>query len=45
MFLYPVINQIKNDIMEKRNNSRYIDGKYYLSEIKNNLPNGTGIKY
>ena len=51
-FIYPVINTIKEDIRKKRNNSKYIngkyiydDGKYYIGEVKNNLPNGKGIKY
>ena len=51
-FIYPIINMIKEDIRIKRNNGKYIndkyiydDGKYYIGEIKNNLPNGKGIKY
>ena len=51
-FIYPVINIIKEDISKKRINGKYIndkyiydDGKYYIGEIKNNLPNGKGIKY
>ena len=51
-FIYPVIEIIKNDINKKRNNGKYIngkyiweDGKYYIGEYKNNIPNGKGIKY
>ena len=51
-FIYPVINIIKEDIKKKRNKGKYIngkyiwdDGKYYIGEIKNNLPNGKGTKY
>ena len=51
-FIYPVINIIKEDIRQKRINGKYInnkyiydDDKYYIGEIKNNLPNGKGIKY
>ena len=51
-FIYPAINIIKNDIKIKRNNGKYIDGKYiwednkyYIGEFKNNMPNGKGIKY
>ena len=51
-FIYPVINIIKEDIQKKRNNGKYIngkyiwdDGKYYKGEYNNNLPNGKGIKY
>ena len=51
-FIYPAINIIKNDIREKRNNGKYIDGKYiyeddkyYIGEFKDNIPNGKGIKY
>jgi hypothetical protein len=51
-FIYPVIDIIKNDIKMKRNMGKYIngkyiyeDGKYYLGEFKNNLPNGKGVKY
>ena len=51
-FIYPVINIIKEDINKKRNNGRYVngryiwdDGKYYEGQFKNNLPNGKGIKY
>ena len=39
-------------ILKKRNNGKYIngkyiweDGKYYIGEYKNNIPNGKGIKY
>ena len=52
VFIYPAINIIENDIREKRNNGKYIDGKfiyeddkYYIGEYKNNIPNGKGIKY
>ena len=41
-FIYPAIDIIKNDIKEKRNKGKYIDGKYiwedgkyYLGEFKN----------
>ena len=51
-FIYPAINIIENEIKKKRNNGKYINGKYiwengkyYFGEIKNNLPNGKGIKY
>ena len=51
-FIKPIINVIKSDINKKRNSGRYMngkyiwdDGKYYLGEFKNNLPNGKGIKY
>ena len=51
-FIFPVINIIKTDIRIKRNNGKYIngkfiwdDGKYYVGEFKNNLPNGLGKKY
>ena len=51
-FIYPIFNIIKKDINQKRNNGRYLngkyiwnDGKYYIGEIKNNIPNGKGIKY
>ena len=50
--IYPIINIIEEDIRKRRNNGKYIngkfiyeDGKYYLGEFKNNLPNGKGIKY
>ena len=51
-FIYPAINIIENEIKKKRNSGKYInwkyiweEGKYYIGEIKNNLPNGKGIKY
>ena len=51
-FIYPVIELIRNDIYEKRNNGKYINGKYiyeddkyYIGEYKDNIPNGKGIKY
>ena len=51
-FIYPVINILKNDIRNKRNignymNGKYVweDGKYYMGQFQNNLPNGKGIKY
>ena len=51
-FIYPVINIIKEDIKKRRNNGKYINGKYiwedekyYIGEVKNNIPNGRGIKY
>ena len=52
IFIYPIINIIEEDIRKRRNDGKYIngkfiykDGKYYLGEFKNNLPNGKGIKY
>ena len=51
-FIYPVINIIKEDIIKRNNNGKYInnkyiynDGKYYIGEFKNDIPNGKGIKY
>ena len=51
-FIYPAINIIKKDMREKRKNGKYINGKYiwengkyYIGEFKNNIPNGKGIKY
>ena len=51
-FISPLVNIIKDDIRSKRNkekyeNGKYIwkEGKYYIGEIKNNLPFGKGIKY
>ena len=51
-FIYPVIDIIKDDIYKRRNNGKYINGKYiyeddkyYIGEFKNNIPNGKGIKY
>ena len=51
-FIYREINIIKDDIRKKINKGKYInekyiweDGKYYLGEFKNHLPNGKGIKY
>ena len=51
-FIYPVINMIKEDIRKKNNNGKYLDdkyiyndGKYFIGETKNNVPNGKGIKY
>ena len=51
-FIYPAINIIKDNIIKKRNQGKYLDGKYiwedgkyYLGEFQNNLPNGKGIKY
>ena len=51
-FIYPVINIIKEDIRIRRNNGKYIngkyiydDGKYYIGQFRNNIPNGKGIKY
>ena len=51
-FIYPAINIIKEDIIKKRNKGKYMDGKYiwedgkyYIGEFKNNIPNGKGIKY
>ena len=48
----PIINIIKNKINERRNNGKYIngkyiyeDGKYYIGEYEDNIPNGKGIKY
>ena len=51
-FIYPIFNIIKNDLNIKSNNGKYSngkfiwnDGKYYIGEFKNNIPNGKGIKY
>ena len=51
-FIYPVIDIIRDDIYIKRNNGKYINGKYiyeddkyYIGKFKNNIPNGKGIKY
>jgi len=51
-FIYPAIDIIENDIREKRNKGKYINGKYiweddkyYIGEFRNNIPNGKGIKY
>ena len=51
-FIYPVINEIKEDIRKIRNNGLYVNGKYiysygkyYIGEFKDNIPNGKGIKY
>ena len=51
-FIYPIINIIKEDIRKIRNNCKYIngkyiydDGKYFIGEYINNIPNGKGIKY
>ena len=51
-FIYPLIDAIKNDIRKKRNkgkyeNGKYLweDGKYYIGDLKNKMPNGKGIKY
>ena len=51
-FIYPIFDIIKKEINKKRyngkySNGRYIwdDGKYYIGEFKNNLPNGKGTKY
>ena len=51
-FIYPAIKIIEEDIRKKKNNGKYIkgkyiweDGKYYKGKFKNNLPNGKGIKY
>ena len=51
-FIYPVIDIISKDIYKKRNNGKYIKGKYvyeddkyYIGEFKDNIPNGKGIKY
>ena len=47
----PIINIIKEDI-KKNNNGKYLDGKYiwedgkyYIGEFKNDIPNGKGVKY
>ena len=49
-FIYPAINIIRED--KRINKGKYIsgkylyeDGKYYEGELKNNIPNGRGIKY
>ena len=51
-FIYPVINITEKDMRKKRNNGKYIngryiweDGKYYIGEFKNNLPHGRGKKF
>ena len=51
-FIYPIIKIIEEDIRNRRNNGKYEkgkyiweDGKYYIGEFKNKLPNGKGIKY
>ena len=51
-FIYPIIDLIKEDIYKRRNNGKYINGKYiwddskyYIGEFMNNIPNGYGIKY
>ena len=51
-FIYPAIKIIKKDISKKRNNGKFINGKYiyndkkyYLGQFKNNVPNGKGTKY
>ena len=51
-FIYPVINIIEEDIRKKRNNGKYVNGKYiyddgnyYIGEFKNYLPDGKSIKY
>ena len=51
-FIYPIFNIIKKEMNKKRNNGKYSngkyiwdDGKYYIGEFKNNIPNGKGIKY
>ena len=51
-FIYPIIKIIEEDIRNRRNNGKYEkgkyiweDGKYYIGEFKNKLPNGQGIKY
>ena len=48
-FIYPAINVVKNDLSTKRNNGKYVngkyiweDGKYYLGQCKNGLPHGKG---
>ena len=51
-FIYPIFNLVKEEINKKRNNGKYLNGKYiwdndkyYIGEFKNNIPNGKGIKY
>lgn len=51
-FIYPVINIIKEDIKKKKKNDENLNGKYnwengdyYIGELKNDIPNGKGIKY
>ena len=51
-FIYPAINIIKKDLNNRQNNNKSInkdyiweDDKYYIGQIKNNLPNGKGTKY
>ena len=50
--IFPLIDIIKEIMIKNRNigkyeNGKYIweDGSYYEGELKNNLPNGKGIKY
>ena len=47
-----LVDIIKNDLNKIRHNGKYIngkyiwdDGKYYIGEFKDNIPNGKGIKY
>ena len=51
-FIYPVINIITEDFRKRNSIGKYIngkyiydDGKYYIGEFKNEIPNGKGIKY
>ena len=51
-FIYSLIDLIKNDIFKLRNNGKFVDGKYtyedgkyYIGEFKDNIPNGKGKKY
>ena len=50
--IYPAIVLITNNLEKKRNSGKYEngkfiyeDGKYYIGQLKNNIPNGKGIKY
>ena len=50
--IYPINNIIEEDMRKKKNNGKFIDGKYiwdngkyYIGEFENKLPNGKGIKY
>ena len=50
--IYPIINIIEKDKNKRSNNGKYIngkyiweDGKYYIGEYKDNIPNGKGKKY
>ena len=51
-FIYPAINIVREHFRNIKNigrfmNGKYVwnDGKYYIGQFRNNLPNGKGIKY